>query len=68
MKFLEPSSSQILCNGFDITKEAPAQIARRDIIRSFQISAVFPHLSILENVRVALHRGLGTKFHFWKSR
>jgi branched-chain amino acid transport system ATP-binding protein len=66
-KFLEPSSGQILFNGFDITKEAPAQIARRGVIRSFQISAVFPHLTVLENVRVALQRGLGTEFHFWKS-
>jgi len=66
-KFLEPSSGQILFNGLDITKEAPAQIARRGVIRSFQISAVFPHLTVLENVRIALQRGLGTEFHFWKS-
>ena len=66
-KFLEPTSGQILFNGFDITKERPAQIARRGVVRSFQISAVFPHLSVLENVRVALQRGLGTEFHFWKS-
>ena len=66
-KFLEPTSGQILFNGFDITNEAPAQIARRGVIRSFQISAVFPHLTVLENVRVALQRGLGTEFHFWKS-
>jgi branched-chain amino acid transport system ATP-binding protein len=66
-KFLEPSSGQILFNGFDITKEKPAQIARRGVVRSFQISAVFPHLTVLENVRVALQRGLGTEFYFWKS-
>ena len=66
-KFLVPSSGQILFNGLDITNEAPAQIARRGVIRSFQISAVFPHLTVLENVRVALQRGLGTEFHFWKS-
>jgi len=66
-KFLEPSSGQILFNGLDITKEAPAQIARRGVIRSFQISAVFPHLTVIENVRVALQRELGTEFHFWKS-
>ena len=62
-KFLEPTSGQILFNGFDITKEAPSEIARRGVIRSFQISAVFPHLTVLENVRVALQRGLGTEFH-----
>jgi len=65
-KFLTPTSGQILFNGADITGERPAQIARRGVIRSFQISAVFPHLSVLENVRVALQRKLGTSFHFWK--
>ncbi|MEO7241887.1 MAG: ABC transporter ATP-binding protein [Variovorax sp.] len=66
-KFLEPTSGTILFNGRDITRERPAQIARRGIIRSFQISAVFPHLSVLENVRLGLQRALGTSFHFWKS-
>lgn len=66
-KFITPSSGQILFNGNDITGEAPARIARRGIIRSFQISAVFPHLTVLENVRVALQRKLGTSFHFWRS-
>jgi branched-chain amino acid transport system ATP-binding protein len=65
-KFLTPSSGQILFNGQDITREQPAHIARRGIIRSFQISAVFPHMSVLENVRVALQRKLGTSYHFWK--
>ncbi len=65
-KFLTPSSGQILFDGTDITSERPAAIARRGVIRSFQISAVFPHLSVLENVRVALQRALGTSFHFWK--
>ncbi len=66
-KFLEPSSGQILFNSQDITAAKPAQIARLGIIRSFQISAVFPHLSVLENVRIGLQRQLGTAFHFWKS-
>lgn len=65
-KFIRPTSGTILFNGQDITDEAPAQTARRGIIRSFQISAVFPHLSVLENVRVALQRKLGTSFHFWR--
>jgi branched-chain amino acid transport system ATP-binding protein len=65
-KFLIPTSGQILFDGVDITPEQPAAIARRGVIRSFQISAVFPHLSVLENVRVALQRKLGTSFHFWK--
>ena len=66
-KFLIPTRGQILFEGQDITNEKPAQIARRGIIRSFQISATFPHLTVLENVRVALQRALGTSFHFWKS-
>ena len=65
-KFLIPTRGQILFDGTDITPDKPAMIARRGVIRSFQISAVFPHLSVLENVRVALQRKLGTSFHFWK--
>ncbi|MGE5649351.1 MAG: ABC transporter ATP-binding protein [Bacillota bacterium] len=66
-KFLVPTSGQILFNGRDITTAKPSQIARQGIIRSFQISAVFPHLSVLENVRIGLQRPLGNSFHFWKS-
>jgi branched-chain amino acid transport system ATP-binding protein len=66
-KFLVPTRGQILFEGEDITREKPAQIARRGVIRSFQISATFPHLTVLANVRVALQRQLGTAFHFWKS-
>jgi branched-chain amino acid transport system ATP-binding protein len=66
-KFLIPTRGQILFDGADITKEKPAQIARRGVIRSFQISATFPHLTVLANVRVALQQALGTSFHFWKS-
>jgi len=65
-KFLPVTSGQIFYNGHDITAERPVQIARRGMVRSFQISAVFPHLSVLENVRVGLQRKLGTSFHFWK--
>ncbi|SIP92486.1 amino acid/amide ABC transporter ATP-binding protein 1, HAAT family [Janthinobacterium sp. TND4EL3] len=66
-KFLVPTGGQILFNGKDITAAKPAQIARMGVIRSFQISAVFPHLSVLQNVRIGLQRQLGTSFHFWKS-
>ncbi len=66
-KFLTPSAGRIVFDGIDITGETPAHIARRGVIRSFQISAVFPHLTVLENVRVALQRKLGTSFHFWRS-
>lgn len=66
-KFLTPTRGQILFNGEDVTGAKPAQIARMGIIRSFQISAVFPHLTVLQNVRIGLQRELGTSFHFWQS-
>ncbi len=66
-KFLEPTSGTMHFNGVDITREAPAQIARRGVIRSFQISAVFPQSTLMENVRIGLQRQLGTAYHFWRS-
>src|SRR5271165_3375547 len=66
-KFLAPTRGSIHFKGNDITREKPAEIARRGIVRSFQISAVFPHLTVLENVRIGLQRKLGTSFHFWRS-
>jgi branched-chain amino acid transport system ATP-binding protein len=65
--FLEPSAGRILYKGRDITGSPPARIARMGLARSFQISAVFPHLSVLENVRVALQRKRGASFDFWRS-
>ena len=66
-KFHAPSHGQILFNDNDITKHSPSQIAREGVVRSFQISAVFPHMTVLENVRIGLQRRLGTSFHFWRS-
>ena len=66
-KFLIPDRGQILYRGEDITLARPAQVARRGLVRSFQVSAVFPHLTVLENVRVALQRRLATTYHFWRS-
>jgi branched-chain amino acid transport system ATP-binding protein len=66
-KFHAPSAGRILYKGEDITGDRPADIARRGVVRSFQISAVFPNLTALENVRVALQRKLGTSLHFWRS-
>src|SRR5678815_957034 len=66
-KFLPVTAGTILFNGQDITRDKPADVARRGIIRSFQISAVFPNLTVLENVRVALQRKVHTSFHFWRS-
>lgn len=66
-RFLRPTSGKILFNGRDITRTQPADIARMGMVRSFQISATFPHLTVLENVRIALQRKLGTSFHFWRT-
>lgn len=65
-KFLPVTSGQILYRGQDITALPAAKVARMGMVRSFQISAVFPHLTVLENVRIGLQRKLGTSFHFWK--
>ncbi len=66
-KFLTPTRGQLLFNGRDITKLDSAAIARLGVVRSFQISAVFPHLSVLENVRIALQRKRNDSFFFWRS-
>lgn len=67
-KFHSPTAGRILFNGTDITNWKPAEIANHGIVRSFQISAVFPHLTAVENVRLALQRRLGVSYHFWRSK
>ena len=67
-KFLQPTRGRITYKGSDITAQAPAEVARLGMVRSFQISAVFPHLTVLENVRIALQRQRGGSFDFWRSR
>ena len=67
-KFLDPTSGSILFKGNDITSKRPADVARLGLIRSFQISAVFPHMSARDNVRVALQRQRGDSFDFWRSK
>jgi len=65
--FLTPTRGRILYNDRDITGSKPADIAGLGLVRSFQISAVFPHLSVLENVRIALQKKRGRSFDFWRS-
>jgi len=67
-KFLQPTRGRIVYKGRDITSLAPADIAQLGMVRSFQISAVFPHLSVLENVRIALQKKRGGSFDFWRSK
>ena len=66
-KFLSPTRGRILFKGDDITDMEPAVVARLGLVRSFQISAVFPHMTVLENVRIALQRARGGSFDFWRS-
>ena len=66
-KFLTPTRGEILYRGKNITSMKANEIARLGLVRSFQISAVFGHMSVLENVRVALQQKMGNSFHFWKS-
>jgi branched-chain amino acid transport system ATP-binding protein len=67
-KFLQPTRGRITYKRADITALPPAEVARLGRVRSFQSSAVFPHLTVLENVRIALQRQRGTSFDFWRSR
>jgi branched-chain amino acid transport system ATP-binding protein len=65
--FLIPTRGKIFYNGNEITGVRPSAIARLGMVRSFQISATFPHLTVLENVRIALQRKRGHSFDFWRS-
>src|SRR5437762_12079847 len=67
-KFLQPTRVRIAFKGRDITALPPTEIARLGLVRSFQISAVFPHLTLRENVRIALQRSRGGSFDFWSSK
>jgi branched-chain amino acid transport system ATP-binding protein len=67
-KFLNPTRGRIVFDGRDITALRPADVAQLGLVRSFQISAVFPHLTVLENVRIALQRRRGGSFDFWRSK
>ena len=66
-KFLAPTRGRIRFKDQDITAMQPADVARLGLVRSFQISAVFPHMTVLENVRIALQRARGGSFDFWRS-
>jgi branched-chain amino acid transport system ATP-binding protein len=66
-RFLPVSRGNILFNGLDITESAPQDVARRGMIRSFQISSVFGQMSALHNVRIALQRSTGLSYQFWRS-
>jgi len=67
-KFLKPTRGRIVFKGSDITNLPPAEVAQLGLVRSFQISAVFPHLTVRENVRLALQRKRGGSFDFWRSK
>lgn len=66
-KFFAPSRGKIVYNGRDVTGRKPAEVARLGLVRSFQISAVFPKLTARNNIRIALQRKRGNSFDFWRS-
>ncbi len=66
-RFLAPTSGRILFKGRDVTAMRPADVARLGLGRSFQISAVFPHLTALQNVRLGLQSARGASLDFWRS-
>lgn len=66
-KFLQPTRGEIRYDGQDITQTKPSRVARMGMVRSFQISAIFPRLTVRDNLRVVLQRRLGTTYHFWRS-
>ncbi|TMA18368.1 MAG: ABC transporter ATP-binding protein [Deltaproteobacteria bacterium] len=66
-RFLPATAGTIVYKGHEITHDSPADVARKGLVRSFQISAVFPHLTVLENVRIALQRRRGASFDFWRT-
>ena len=64
--FLKPTAGRIRFNGIDISNSDPATVALMGLVRSFQISAVFGHMTVLENVRIALQRKAGMSYTFWR--
>jgi branched-chain amino acid transport system ATP-binding protein len=66
-RFLQPSRGRIVFNGINITKLSPHYVARLGMVRSFQVSAIFSQLSVLQNVRLALQRKYGASLQFWQS-
>ena len=64
--FLPPTAGSILFNGEEISASNPATVAAKGLVRSFQISAVFGQMTVLENVRVALQRKAGMTYAFWR--
>ena len=66
-KTLQPTEGRIVYDGRDISNMRTSEVARLGLVRSFQISATFPHLTVLENVRVALQSGKPTQWQFWRS-
>ena len=61
-----PSSGTVRLNGEDVTGLPPYQINRRGLSRSFQVTNIFPRLSVWENVRCAVLWSLGYNCAFWR--
>lgn len=65
-KFLQPSAGKIMYGETDITRMDPAHVTRLGVARSFQISATFGDMSLVDNVCVALQRPNGLAVQFWR--
>lgn len=66
-RFLSPTSGAIVYQGRHITRSTPARVARQGLVRSFQISSVFPSLSVRQNICLALQRKVPGSLRFWRS-
>jgi len=65
--FLKATTGTITYNGRRIENSDPASVASMGLVRSFQISAVFGQMSVMENLRVALQRKRSDNFAFWRN-
>jgi branched-chain amino acid transport system ATP-binding protein len=65
--FLLPSAGRIVFDGEDITSIRPARRVWRGIARTFQITEVFPELTVRENLRIAVESASGFRLRFWQS-
>src|SRR5438874_2753715 len=62
-----PSSGSIRLNGAEIAGERPYRISRRGLSRSFQVTNIFPRMSVFENIRCGVLWSLGHRYTFWRS-
>jgi branched-chain amino acid transport system ATP-binding protein len=62
-----PSSGSIRVHGDEVAGQAPFELYRRGLARSFQVTNIYPHLSVYENIRCSVLWCLGHRYNFWRS-